>query len=384
MDTATGADGGASLGERLTIPRTLMLVSDRADAIKRTEVADDRRPCPEYLRLEKAHHVELLDWSRLPRQGLKRNVRVSLDHVRAALPLLRDYEVVFSDGEHVGIPLSLAMRAFGVVRPHLVLGHHLTTPLKRPFFRYLKAQHGMDRILLHSREQLDQAERYGIPSSKLALVPYFADTDFWRSLPIIEEPLVVSAGREYRDYKTLAAACGGMPEKIFVAAASVHSPGAHWSAPVRWPANFEHEAVDFVTLRNWYARASVIVIPLLKTNFQAGVTTLLEAMAMGKPVIVTGNRTHRELVEDGVDGVLVPAADPYALRSAIQRLLDRPEERRRLGIAARAKIVSSYGLNPYCTTLAKHLRDLAATDQEQRNSEMERARRLTVPPSPRT
>lgn len=337
-----------------------MLVSDRADAIRRSEIARDRRPCPEYFRLEQDQQVELLDWSRLSPPGRERSARLSLSHIAAALPRLRAYDVIFSDGEHLGIPLALAMRALRVVKPHLVIAHHLTTRLKRPFFRYLKAQNGMGRILFHSRDQLDQAETYGIPRSKLAVVPYFADTEFWRPLSIGEEALVVAAGREHRDYRTLAAACDGMPERIFVAAASVHSPGAHWSRPDQWPSNFQHKAVDFVTLRDWYARARVVVIPLLQTNFQAGVTALLEAMAMGKAVIVTTNRTHRELVDDGINAILVPPSDAAALKTAIRGLLDDPEERRRLGAAARAKVESSYDLKAYCATLARHIRELAA------------------------
>ena len=360
MDTAARAGDGAAVSERLTSPRTLMLVSARADAQIRADVAADRRPCPEYLRLEELHHFDILDWSLVSPRGRKRSAWLSLDHVVAAWPLLRGYDVVFSDGEHLGIPLALLMRMLGFVRPHLILGHHLTTRHKRPFFRYLRAQNGMHRILFHSSDQLEEAQEFGIPKSKLALVPYFADADFWRPLAVAEEPLIVSAGREHRDYRSLAAAWEDMPEQVLVGAASVHSPEARWSLPDRWPTNFECRPVDFVTLRQWYARASVIVIPLLATNFQAGVTTLLEAMAMGKPVIVSANRAHRELVEDGVDAVLVPPGDADALRTAIRELLDNPAERRRLGTAARAKVMSSYGLNAYCARLAGHVWDLAA------------------------
>lgn len=337
-----------------------MLVSDRADAARRAEVSADQRPCPEYLRLEQTHKVELLDWSRLSRQGTHRSTRLSLNHVARAIPLLGDHDVVFSDGEHLGIPLALAMRALGVVRPHLVLGHHLTTRLKRPFFRFLRAHEAIDRILVHSNEQLEEAQRCGIPPSKLALVPYYADTAFWHPLPVEEEPLVVSAGREHRDYETLAAACGDMHVQVFIAAASIHSPSARWTVPQRWPSNFTCHAADFVSLREWYARASVVVVPLMPTNFQAGVTTLLEAMAMGKAVVVSANRTHRELVEHGVTAVLVPPGDPAALRAAVRRLLDDAGERRKLGLAARAAVESRYDLNAYCDRLAGHIKEIAA------------------------
>jgi phosphatidylinositol alpha-mannosyltransferase len=58
---------------------------------------------------------------------------------------------------------------------------------------------------------------------------------------------------------------------------------------------------------------------------------LLEAMALGVPVVATDLPGHRSVVTDGHDGLLVPRRDPAALAAALGRLLDDPDERRRLG-----------------------------------------------------
>src|SRR2546427_801164 len=75
------------------------------------------------------------------------------------------------------------------------------------------------RVALHSRRQVQLASsELGIPAGKLAFVPYFADTSFW--LPRAAdagEPLVLSVGREHRDFATLARACEGLPARVFVA-----------------------------------------------------------------------------------------------------------------------------------------------------------------------
>jgi hypothetical protein len=185
----------------------LMLVSAAADARLRREVADGVRPRPEYLVLEADHGVELLDWSRLPGSSRGRSGWRSAVHVAAALRALDHHEVVFSDGEHVGIPLALALRALGITTPHLVLGHHLTTRRKAPLIRNLAAHQGMTRILVHSSRQRQLAhEELGIPAAKLDYVAYCADSEFWIPTGVVEEPLVVSAGREHRDYATLAKA----------------------------------------------------------------------------------------------------------------------------------------------------------------------------------
>jgi glycosyltransferase involved in cell wall biosynthesis len=54
-------------------------------------------------------------------------------------------------------------------------------------------------------------------------------------------------------------------------------------------------------------------------------------------VVATGVGGLRDLVVDGETGILVPARDPAALRAALQRLLDDPELRRRLGAAGRQR-----------------------------------------------
>ena len=62
---------------------------------------------------------------------------------------------------------------------------------------------------------------------------------------------------------------------------------------------------------------------------------IMEAMAMGLPVISTFHSGIPELIEDGVSGLLVPERDDEALAAAIRRLVDDADLRRRLGTAGR-------------------------------------------------
>ena len=341
-----------------------MLVSAAADARLRREVAEGSRPRPEYLLLEADYGVELLDWSRLPGPSRGRSSWRSVVHVAAALRTLDHHEVVFSDGEHVGIPLALALRALGITTPHLVIGHHLSTRAKAPLIHNLRAHQGMTRILVHSSRQRELAHReLGIPAAKLDYVPYYADTEFWSPTGTAEEPLVVAAGREHRDYATLAEACGGLQARVFVAAGSIHSPAASSRNPVEWPSNFEQGFADYQKLRDLYARASVVVVPLVETDFQAGITTVLEAMAMGKAVVVTATRGQSGVVRDGITGITVPPGDAAELGDAVSYLLGNPAERRRLGWAAREAVVDGYSVEAYAERLAAHLADLALANR---------------------
>lgn len=71
-------------------------------------------------------------------------------------------------------------------------------------------------------------------------------------------------------------------------------------------------------------------------------TVLLEAMALGLPVISTDVVGIPELVRDGETGLLVPEADPQALAAALARALDDPGLRRDLAIRARALIEAEF------------------------------------------
>jgi glycosyltransferase involved in cell wall biosynthesis len=338
-----------------------MLVSDRVDA-RRDLVRRGLRPCPEYLRLEERHGVELLDWSRLGDWAVGRTARVAVAHAAAGLRRASEFEAVFSDSEHVGVPLALGMRTRGPSRPHLMLGHHLTNGSKPRLFRWLRPQARISRVLVHSRRQVEVVpSRLGISRDRLRFQPYFADSDFWAPRPPSSEALVLSVGREHRDYVTLAAASRDLPVQVFIAAGSLFSPSASHTQPETWPANVTSEFADHCTLREWYARAALVAVPLVPTDFQAGVTTILEAMSMARPVVVSATEGQRDVVEDGVTGVMVPPGDAHALREAIERLLADPAERARLGANARAAVEERFSLDVYASSLARHLEELAAT-----------------------
>lgn len=342
--------------------RSLMLVSANANSQLRRAVREGTRPTPEFMVLERDYGVRLLDWSRLniePGRSVSRSIR----HVRAALRASGDVDTLFSDGEHVGIPLGIALQAVGPSRPHLMLGHHITSRSKPLMLRLLRHM-GISRVLLHSRAQLSVAvERLGFPPHSAAFVPYYADARFWSPRVVPASHLIVSAGREHRDYATLVAAVEALPVRTVIAAASVYSPAARCRLPASVPFNVSMVAQSPTELRDLYAHADVVVVPLIPNDFQAGVTTVLEAMAMAKPVIVSGTQGQGDVVVDGETGVLVPPHNAAALRAQIRRLLDDPAERRRIGANAREAVLSRYDLPLYAAALHRHMVDITRSVQ---------------------
>ncbi len=70
--------------------------------------------------------------------------------------------------------------------------------------------------------------------------------------------------------------------------------------------------------------------------------TLLEAMSSGLPVVATAVGGNPELVEPGVQGLLVPSNDHDALAEALGLLVDDDEKRRLMGEAGRARVEATF------------------------------------------
>jgi glycosyltransferase involved in cell wall biosynthesis len=79
----------------------------------------------------------------------------------------------------------------------------------------------------------------------------------------------------------------------------------------------------------------------------------MEAMAMELPCVTTFVNGIPELIEDNVDGLIVPPADVAALAQAIGKLAADPNLRLRLGKAGRTKVLRNYHLKTNASRLAE-------------------------------
>ena len=88
-------------------------------------------------------------------------------------------------------------------------------------------------------------------------------------------------------------------------------------------------------VRPMMAKSDVVVLP----SYREGIPrALLEAAAMAKPIITTDAVGCREVVDDGINGLLVPVKDAPALARAMERMINDPEMRNRMGKAGRKKV----------------------------------------------
>jgi glycosyltransferase involved in cell wall biosynthesis len=116
-------------------------------------------------------------------------------------------------------------------------------------------------------------------------------------------------------------------------------------------------------LRELLARSRVFALPSVVTadNLSDGLpVALVEAAAMGLPLISTPVAGIPEIVIDGVTGIIVPQRDAEALARAILRLLEDPELCRTMGQAARRRAEEEFGRSLNVRRLIECFRPFAA------------------------
>jgi len=243
-----------------------------------------------------------------------------------ALVQHRRYDLVVSGNDAAAFALITARRLLRLRMKVLIWDFSPDTGWRARGFAQDHALPFIDGVLA-----LNQIQARSIPERWGAHVPvtvvgHWVDTEFFHPVEAPDAGFVLAVGDdEGRDYETLIKAVAGLSTLVRVR--SGRALGAGVERLPRMPAT---------ALRDIYAAAALVVVPLRPdTRNASGISTILEAGAMGRPVIVSDSDGVREFVRHEETGLVVPAHDPDALRTAIDRLLADLALRRRLGQGAR-------------------------------------------------
>jgi len=360
--------------------QTLLTVSGTIPSDLQERIAAGQRPRADYLELAQALPAVVLDYSQMRSgSGLATRIIERLAGANAALAWecfrrRNKFRVIFTDGEQVGILLALLLKWFGRGRlrtRHVMIVHILSVGKKMFFFDRLGIASHIDRFMVYAmRQKQFIEERWAVPGKRVIWTPFQVDHGFFRpNYPVRELPdglddvgqtgkvglpMICSVGLEFRDYPTLMAAVQGLDVQVILAAASPWSKRSDSTAGQEIPPNVIVRRFSQFELRQIYHHSRFVVMPLYPVEFQAGVTAILEAMAMGKAVICTQTPGQTDVVVDGQTGLYVPAQNPQALREAIQYLLDHPDEAARMGANGRKVIEERMNLDRYVLGL-KHI-----------------------------
>lgn len=360
--------------------KVLLTVSGVIDPRVEEQVERGERPEPDYLRMAKVFVADLLDYAAARRLG--RRFGRLLEKIGGPNLLLawvcyrqrRQYRVIFSDGEQVGLPLAFLLKFANLgERPaHLMIGHILSVGKKTLLLDWLRLYSHIDFFFVYSTWQKQFIEgRWPVRPERVIFTPFMVDTRFFSpekarsgGLPGIDlagRPLICAVGLEFRDYPTLIEAVRDLDVQVVIAAASPWSKRADTTQGQQIPENVIVRRFSQYELRELYAASRVMVMPLYKVNFQAGVTAILEAMAMGLPVICSQIPGQTDVILADETGVYVKPGDPVALRAVIQQFVAYPERSAALGQNGRKRVIQEMSLDRYAERLNRFIEAAART-----------------------
>jgi glycosyltransferase involved in cell wall biosynthesis len=333
------------------------------------------RPRVPYVALARALDGDVIDAEYVAVRGsygarlVARRVGMVESQVLEAFHRRRTYRHVVAWADRIGMELALLHKLARARRDLVVVSNWLAGDAKRIFLDRFRVQSHLGAIISYSSVQLRAAaERYELSPSKLHLALQPVDERFWEPVDAAPSDVISSAGWEGRDYPTLVEAMRGLPLRLELAVGSLILSGAHrrrrgelFEGHVGGSANLPANVgvnMDLgpVELRDLYARSLFVVVPLHDLEYDAGVTTVTEAMAMGKAVIVSRSRGQVDVIRDGIEGLYVPPGDAAAMRSAIESLLARPDEAGRMGAAGRRAVLERHRLDDYVERVATIVR----------------------------
>jgi glycosyltransferase involved in cell wall biosynthesis len=335
------------------------------------------RPRTPYVELARTLDADVIDANFLQQHGsllaraAGRRLGTTNGQVVEAFRRRRKYRHMVAFADRIGLELALLFKLARSRRDLVLVSNWLMGSSKQALLERYHVQSHLGDIIGYGSVQLElAAERYGLQKEKLHLELQSVDERFWQPAPMPpESDTICSVGcvTGFRDYATLVEAARGLPVQVKLAVGSLILSAADRQRradrfraaipPSRLPHNIEYRLdLPATALRDLYARSRFVVMPLEDVDFDAGVTSITEAMAMGKAVVVTRNRGQVDVVRDGVDGLYVPGRDPRALREAISYLLENPDVAERMGAAGREAVLKRHKLDDYVARVAEIVR----------------------------
>jgi glycosyltransferase involved in cell wall biosynthesis len=363
--------------EGFTMNDVLLTVSGSIDPHIEAQIARGERPEADYIAMAKGFPADLLDYERARQvtgwvgRLLEKAAGPNLMLAWASFRLRHRYRVIFTDGEQVGIPYAAFTKlSGGKYRPrHLMIAHILSVGKKMAVMDLFNLKNEIDTYIVYSNRQKHFIQdRWAVEPDQVVFTPFMVDDDFFAphhanpaemlSHKVILPPacpVICAVGLEFRDYPTLIEAVRDLPVIVIIAAASPWSKRSDTTANQSIPENVIVQRFTQYELRDVYAASQFMVMPLYDVPFQAGVTAILEAMAMGKAVICSRTTGQTDIVVESETGVYVPPGDAQALRRVICELLDNPKEAESLGKQGRLRVEQEMNLIHYVERLKRHV-----------------------------
>jgi glycosyltransferase involved in cell wall biosynthesis len=272
--------------------------------------------------------------------------------------LRRTADVVLCWDEFTGIPATTLPGG-----PPVISGvQQLTDPTNKSAAfvdRARRALRRMDAVFVQALPQLPvMRDEWGVPERKLRFVPFGVDGAWFRPVAgEIDRDRVASVGDDpYRDHETLVKAIGEVRSR---------RPGTRLELATQLDVDLPPELGTLhrghlgPRRREYYGRANVVAVATRPNIHGSGMSVILEAMACGRPYVVTESAGLEGYVRHGHDGLVVPAGDVDMFATAVHSLMADPDRADEMGAAGRVRLERELTTDAQAQHLAELIKDVA-------------------------
>jgi glycosyltransferase involved in cell wall biosynthesis len=280
----------------------------------------------------------------------------------------RDYDVIYSPHDFHLFPLAL-FRILGLCKKpifsisHFAYNENLiskkSTQLYRIFERFIY-YNGIDKISFLNDNILNLATKaYNVPDRHRTSMGWGSNFGFFnnyvlsRNLPP-KNDFFISLGTQNRDYTTLINAFKYTDAKLFIFGGLNHSESIENFIPpnVVFDKSIVQGLDSVVRLREHYYNSIAVLIPILRmTDISNGASVIVEALSMGKPIVITDFPINYIDVEKEKVGFKISPGDLNGWKIAIQWLRDHPVECAEMGARALQLAQEKYNYEYFCENL---------------------------------
>jgi glycosyltransferase involved in cell wall biosynthesis len=303
----------------------------------------DMEPTWSWLKTSFSHRPELV-WDHVSTQSSTLPIgipkRAAMARACAALRARRLLEsggqpLLVSHGPRLTMFGPMARGRHAIETPHLAFAFNFTDlPTGLTRFTMSRAFEQVSEFTVFSNVERElYAAYFGLPIERFmmrhwAVGPPNVGTP---GVPRIAGNYICALGTQARDYRVLLDSMRRLPTVRLVVVTNPESV-----AGLEIPSNVQiFSRVPLPEAMNILAHSRLMVLPLRDSAVPCGHVTIVSAMHLGKPCIVTDSQGISDYVQSGVNGLTVPARDMRALIAAIEELYDSEALRTTYGNAAR-------------------------------------------------
>jgi glycosyltransferase involved in cell wall biosynthesis len=273
---------------------------------------------------------------------------------------LGEDDVIFCLGENIGVPVATVCGALKKRPKIVVLTHNIERPKGYLALKLFQLRDKTDLWITTNPHHTDFLRRHLSLSEDRTFLFTGQPTDIsfftpGTASPNKQRPILGSGGLEKRDYITLAAATQDLDVDVNICAFSPDAKALSRSFPKVIPSNMSHRFYDWSDLMQLYRDSDVVVVSLLKNNYQAGLSTLLEAMACRRPVVVTESPGIIQNIINFGGAIGVKEGDALGMKQAITSLLNNPEKAEAVAHRGYEITLKQYNHQHYIETIVTEL-----------------------------